>query len=114
MVKRLIQLIFLLLVLSIIFFTYLSIYGISTDNFNNLITQKISERNKNLKSHIELNYKSSEVNNFINEELNKISTNHDKTINKKLLETLYKGIEKRIPILLENKKAAGIFGIKVF
>ena len=53
MVKRLIQLIFLLLVLSIIFLSYLSIYGISTDNFNNLITQKISERNKNL--NIQLN-----------------------------------------------------------
>ena len=80
--------------------------------YSGLPVKTINERNKNLKSHIELNYKSSEVNNFINEELNKISTNHDKKINKKLLETLYKGIEKRIPILLENKKAAGIFGIK--
>ena len=46
MVKRLIQLIFLLLVLSILFLSYLSIYGISTDNFNNLITQKFLKETK--------------------------------------------------------------------
>ena len=48
MVKKLIQLVLLLLLLSILFVSYLSIYGISTDKFNNLITQKISERNQNL------------------------------------------------------------------
>tara|TARA_B100000989_G_C19525492_1_gene466611 strand:+ start:24 stop:2225 length:2202 start_codon:yes stop_codon:yes gene_type:complete len=48
MVKRFIQLVLLLLVFSILFLSYLSIYGISTDKFNNLITQKIYERNKNL------------------------------------------------------------------
>ena len=49
MVKRIIQIIFSLLLLFIIFLTYLSIYGISTDKFNNLISEKISERDKNLK-----------------------------------------------------------------
>jgi len=48
MVKRFIQLVFLLLVFLILFLSYLSIYGISTDKFNNLIAQKINERNKNL------------------------------------------------------------------
>ncbi len=49
MVKRIIQIIFSLLLLFIIFLTYLSIYGISTDKFNNIISEKISERDKNLK-----------------------------------------------------------------
>ena len=48
MVKRFIQLVILLLLLLILFLSYLSIYGISTDKFNNLISQKISERNQNL------------------------------------------------------------------
>ena len=48
MVKRFIQFVLLLLVFLILFLSYLSIYGISTDKFNNLITQKINERNKNL------------------------------------------------------------------
>ena len=48
MVKRIIQIIFSLLLLFIIFLTYLSIYGISTDKFNNLVSEKISERDKNL------------------------------------------------------------------
>ena len=49
MVKRLIQITLSLLLLLIIFLTYLSIYGVSTDKFNNLISEKISERDKNLK-----------------------------------------------------------------
>ena len=49
MVKRIIQIIFSLLLLFIIFLTYLSIYGVSTDKFNNLISEKISKRDKNLK-----------------------------------------------------------------
>ena len=49
MVKRIIQIIFSLLLLFIIFLTYLSIYGISTDKFNNIVSEKISERDKNLK-----------------------------------------------------------------
>ena len=49
MVKRIIQIIFSLLLIFIIFLTYLSFYGISTDKFNNLISEKISERDKNLK-----------------------------------------------------------------
>mgnify|MGYP001283310058 CR=1 FL=1 len=49
MVKRIIQITLFLLLLSIIFFTYLSIYGVSTNKFNSLISEKISERDKNLK-----------------------------------------------------------------
>ena len=48
MVKRFIQIILFLLLLLIIFLIYLSIYGISTNKFNNLISEKISERDKNL------------------------------------------------------------------
>ena len=48
MVKRFIQLVLLLILFSILSVSYLSIYGISTDKFNNLITQKISERSQNL------------------------------------------------------------------
>ena len=79
--------------------------------YSSMSVKEIQRKNNNLKKHIELNYKSSEVNDFINEELNKIFTEKDKKINKKLLETLYVGVNKKIPILLENKKAASIFGI---
>ena len=48
MVKRIIQIIFLLLLLFIIFLTYLSIYGISTNKFNDLISEKIADKNKDL------------------------------------------------------------------
>ena len=48
MVKRIIQITLFLFLILIIFFTYLSIYGVSTDKFNNLISEKISERDKNL------------------------------------------------------------------
>ncbi len=48
MVKRIIQITLSLIILLIIFFMYLSIYGLSTDKFNNLISEKISERDKNL------------------------------------------------------------------
>ena len=48
MVKRLIKLISFLLLIILSFLIYLSIYGVSTDKFNNLISEKISERNENL------------------------------------------------------------------
>ena len=48
MVKRFIQIILFLLLALLLFFTYLSLYGISTDKFNNLISEKVSEKNKNL------------------------------------------------------------------
>ncbi|MDA9745016.1 hypothetical protein N9U84_04615, partial [Candidatus Pelagibacter sp.] len=48
MVKNFIKITLFLLLFVILFFTYLSIYGISTDRFNNLISQKITERDKNL------------------------------------------------------------------
>ena len=49
MVKRIIQISLFLLLIFIIFITYLSIYGFNTNKFNNLISEKISERDKNLK-----------------------------------------------------------------
>ncbi len=48
MVKRLIQLISFFLLIILLFLIYLSIYGVSTDKFNNLISEKISERHENL------------------------------------------------------------------
>ena len=48
MVKRIIQILLFLLLLFIIFLTYLSIYGVSTDRFNKLVSEKISQRDKNL------------------------------------------------------------------
>ncbi|MAZ46421.1 MAG: hypothetical protein CMM98_02450 [Rickettsiales bacterium] len=49
MVKRIIQISLFLLFLLIIFVTYLSTYGFNTNKFNNIISEKISERDKNLK-----------------------------------------------------------------
>lgn len=79
--------------------------------YSGLSMSSINEKNKNLKSYVDLKYNDIEVNNFINEELNKIKTKQDKKINNKLLETLFTAIKKRKPILLENKKVASIFGI---
>ena len=47
MVKRLIQIIIILVLLFISFCLYLSIYGLNTNKFNDLISKKISEKNKN-------------------------------------------------------------------
>ncbi len=47
MVKRLIQTIIILVLLFISFCLYLSIYGLNTNKFNDLISKKISEKNKN-------------------------------------------------------------------
>ena len=53
MVKRFIQITLFLILIFIIFLTYLSTYGVSTDKFNKLISEKISERDKYLE--IDLN-----------------------------------------------------------
>ncbi len=53
MVKRIIQIILFLILLSIIFLTYLSIYGFSTNKFNKLVSDKISERDKYLKINLD-------------------------------------------------------------
>ena len=53
MVKRFIQIILFLLLSLLLFFTYLSVYGISTDKFNNLISKKVIEKNKNLDVNID-------------------------------------------------------------
>ena len=47
MVKRLVQIIIILILLFISFCLYLSIYGLNTNKFNDLISKKISEKNKN-------------------------------------------------------------------
>ena len=47
MVKRLIQIIIILILLFLSFCLYLSIYGLNTNKFNDLISKKISEKNKN-------------------------------------------------------------------
>ncbi len=47
MVKRLIQLLIILVLLFISLCLYLSIYGLNTSKFNDLISKKISEKNKN-------------------------------------------------------------------
>ncbi len=47
MVKRLIQIIIILALLFISFCLYLSFYGLNTNKFNDLISKKISEKNKN-------------------------------------------------------------------
>jgi len=53
MVKRIIQIISFLILLCITFLSYLSIYGVSTNKFNKLITEKISERDKYLKINLD-------------------------------------------------------------
>ncbi len=53
MVKRIIQIILFLILLILIFLMYLSIYGVSTNKFNNLISEKISERDKYLKINLD-------------------------------------------------------------
>ncbi len=53
MFKRIIQIISFLTLLCIIFLTYLSIYGVSTNKFNKLISEKISERDKYLKINLD-------------------------------------------------------------
>ena len=48
MVKRFIQFILFLLLLVLISLVYLGVYGISTNKFNNLISEKIADKNKDL------------------------------------------------------------------
>ena len=48
MVKKFVQVILFLFILILLFLTYLSTFGISTDKFNKLISEKIIERDKNL------------------------------------------------------------------
>ena len=48
MVKRFIQFILFLLLLLLISLVYLGVYGISTNKFNNLISEKIADKNKDL------------------------------------------------------------------
>ena len=48
MVKKFIQFILFLLLLLLISLVYLGVYGISTNKFNNLISEKIADKNKDL------------------------------------------------------------------
>tara|TARA_B100000989_G_scaffold223045_1_gene170587 strand:- start:10784 stop:12985 length:2202 start_codon:yes stop_codon:yes gene_type:complete len=49
MVKKITQILIILIVIVISFCIYLSIYGISTNKFNNLVSEKILEKNKDFK-----------------------------------------------------------------
>ena len=62
--------------------------------YSSLPVKIINKKTKNLKSYIDLNYKSNDVVDLINEELNKITTVIDREINKKLCDTLFEGIKK--------------------
>ena len=93
MVKRIIQIIFSLLLLFIIFLTYLSIYCISTDKFNNLISEKISERDKNLELNLNKIKIFLNINNFNFE----LKTNDPKVFFKKK-EIKIKSISTNLPL----------------
>ena len=60
MAKKFIQISIILFLFLIFFLVYLSIYGISTDKFNNLISEKITERNRHI------NIKLSKIKIFLN------------------------------------------------
>ena len=60
MAKKFIQIAIILLLFLIFFLVYLGIYGISTDKFNNLISEKITERNRHI------NIKLSKIKIFLN------------------------------------------------
>ena len=60
MTKKFIQISIILILFLIFFLVYLGIYGISTDKFNNLISEKITERNRHI------NIKLSKIKIFLN------------------------------------------------
>ena len=93
MVKRIIQITFFLILLIIIFLIYLSLYGVSTDRFNKLVSEKISERDKNLD--INLN----EIKIFLNiNNFNFELKTHDPKVFFKKKEIKIKNISTNIPI----------------
>ena len=76
MVKRIIQITLFLLLIFIIFLMYLSIYGVSTDRFNNLVSEKISQRDKNL----EINFNKIKIFLNINNFNFELKTNNPKVL----------------------------------
>ena len=79
MVKKFVQIIFFLFILILLFLTYLSTYGISTDKFNKLISEKIIERDKNLEIDLDKIKIFLNINNFNFE----LKTNNPKVFYKK-------------------------------
>ena len=79
MVKKFVQIILFLFILILLFLTYLSTYGISTDKFNKLISEKIIERDKNLEIDLDKIKIFLNINNFNFE----LKTNNPKVFYKK-------------------------------
>ena len=108
MVKRIIQITLFLFLLFIIFLMYLTIYGISTVKFNNLISEKISERDKNL----ELNLNEIKIFLNINNFNFELKTNDPKVFFKKK-EIKIKSISTNLPIQNLFSKKINLEEIKI-
>ena len=108
MVKRIIQITLFLFLLFIIFLMYLTIYGISTVKFNNLISEKISERDKNL----ELNLNEIKIFLNINNFNFELKTNDPKVFFKKK-EIKIKSISTNLPLQNLFSKKINLEEIKI-
>ena len=101
MVKRIIQITLFLILLFIIFLTYLSIYGVSTNKFNKLISEKISERNKYLEINLNKIKIFLNINNFNFE----LKTNNPKVF--------FKNKEIKIKSISTDMPLSNIFSTKI-
>ena len=108
MVKRIIQVALFLFLILIIFFSYLSIYGVSTDKFNNLISEKISERDKNLELNLNKIKIFLNINNFNFE----LKTNDPKVFFKRK-EIKIKSISTNLPLQNLFSKKINLEEIKI-
>ena len=71
--------------------------------YSNVKTKSINQKQENIKNYIDLTYKSNDIENMINEEINKIKSGLNKKVNKKLLEVLIESIEKNKNTLVPTK-----------
>ena len=101
MVKKFVQIILFLFILILLFLTYLSTYGISTDKFNKLISEKIIERDKNLEIDLDKIKIFLNINNFNFE----LKTNNPKVF--------YKKIEIKIKSISTDLKLVNFFSKKI-
>ncbi len=108
MVKRIIQLLLFLLLLFIIFLTYLSIYGVSTDRFNKLVSEKISQRDKNLNINLNEIKIFLNINNFNFE----LKTNNPKVLFKNR-EIKIKSISTNLPLRNLFSKTINLEEVKI-
>ena len=108
MVKRIIQITLFLFLLFIIFLMYLTIYGISTVKFNNIISEKISERDKNLELNLNKIKIFLNINNFNFE----LKTNDPKVFFKKK-EIKIKSISTNLPLQNLFSKKINLEEIKI-